>query len=365
MGCYALKGPEWAPRQAIYTTQRLCKMRGCMVLAFRRGGSSVRYARNRTESGDMSDIKLFRLVDGKATELQGRASDLEKPLQSLIEANLLPMLGIRFVATEYATGRTHGGRIDSLGLDENNSPVILEYKRSVGENVINQGLYYLDWLMDHQAEFKLQVMDALGIDAAAQIDWSSPRVLCIAADFTKFDAHAVQQINQSVELIRYRRFSTDLLLFEQVNAVSGRPIKSRPRASEADTQPVSTPRSTTGAGDRTYAEWMTLLAPDMKELVSSLDDFIGSLGDDVQRKELKLYMAFKRLKNFATVVPQKSRLLLFLHVDPDPLVPLAPNMRDARTFGHWGTGDLEISISNFGDLEQAKPLIVQAYEGRA
>lgn len=313
----------------------------------------------------MSDIKLFRLVDGKATELQGRASDLEKPLQSLIEANLLSMLGIRFVATEYATGRTHGGRIDSLGLDENNSPVILEYKRSVGENVINQGLYYLDWLMDHQAEFKLQVMDALGMDAAAQIDWSSPRVLCIAADFTKFDAHAVQQINQSVELIRYRRFGADLLLFEQVNAVNSTRSKSRSRIVEIEVQPSSALRPTGATGDRSYAEWMALFGQDMKELVGSLDDFIGSLGDDVQRKELKLYMAFKRLKNFATVVPQKSRLLLFLHVDPDLLMPLPPNMRDARTFGHWGTGDLEIAISGFEDLEQAKPLIVQAYEGRA
>lgn len=325
----------------------------------------VGYARNQTDSDGMSDIKLFRLVDGKATELQGQASDLEKPLQSLIEANLLPMLGIRFVATEYPTGRTHGGRIDSLGLDENNSPVILEYKRSVGENVINQGLYYLDWLMDHQAEFKLQVMDALGMDAAARIDWSSPRVLCIAADFTKFDAHAVQQINQSVELIRYRRFGADLLLFEQVNAVSTSRSRSRSRVCEAEVQPANASRPAAATGDRSYAEWMSLFGQDMKELVSSLDDFIGSLGDDVQRKELKLYMAFKRLKNFATVVPQKSRLLLFLHVDPDMLMPLPPNMRDARTFGHWGTGDLEIALSGFEDLEQAKPLIVQAYEGRA
>ena len=92
----------------------------------------------------MSDIKLFRLTAGKATELQGNASVLEKPLQTLIEANLEPLLGIRFLATEYSTGKTHGGRIDSLGLDENNCPVILEYKRSVGENVINQGLFYLD-----------------------------------------------------------------------------------------------------------------------------------------------------------------------------------------------------------------------------
>lgn len=36
----------------------------------------------------MSDIKLFQLKLGKATELQGDASDLEKPLQTLIEANL-------------------------------------------------------------------------------------------------------------------------------------------------------------------------------------------------------------------------------------------------------------------------------------
>ena len=36
----------------------------------------------------MSDIKLFQLQNGKATELQGDVSDLEKPLQTLIEANL-------------------------------------------------------------------------------------------------------------------------------------------------------------------------------------------------------------------------------------------------------------------------------------
>lgn len=313
----------------------------------------------------MSDIKLFRLVDGKATELQGRASDLEKPLQTLIEANLLPMLGIRFVATEYVTGKTHGGRIDSLGLDENNSPVIIEYKRSIGENVINQGLYYLDWLMDHQAEFKLQVMDALGSAAASQIDWSSPRVVCIAADFTKFDAHAVQQINQSVELIRYRRFGDDLLLLEQVNTSSIGRAKAKVRDVGGGNSLATAQKTHSTTGDRTYSEWMALYGSYMAALIGSLDDFIGSLGDDVQRKELKLYMAFKRLKNFATVVPQKNRLLLFLHVDPDAIPTLPLNVRDARAFGHWGTGDLEVSISNFSDLELAKPLIIQAYEGRA
>ncbi|WP_306459607.1 hypothetical protein [Streptomyces sp. OK228] len=51
---------------------------------------------------------------------------MERDLQTLIEANMEAMLGIRFLATEYRTGR-HRGRIDSLGLDENGTPVIVEF----------------------------------------------------------------------------------------------------------------------------------------------------------------------------------------------------------------------------------------------
>lgn len=318
----------------------------------------------------MSDIKLFRLQAGKAVELQGDASDLEKPLQTLIEANLDPLLGIRFLATEYSTGKTHAGRIDSLGLDENNCPVILEYKRSVGENVINQGLFYLDWLMDHQAEFKLLVMDRLGKPAADAIDWTAPRLVCIAADFTKYDGHAVQQINRNIELIRYRRFGDELLLLELANSASANAGKSTTakavKPAKNAPAPFADPASAKGpAGDRSYADWLPLLPPHLSELVASLEGHVLSLGDDVQRKELKLYVAFKRLKNFATVVPQKNRLLLYLHVDPTKVAPMPPNGLDVSQKGHWGTGSLELSLSSQADLDAAKPLILMAYEGRA
>lgn len=311
----------------------------------------------------MSDIKLFRLTQGLASELQGDASDLEKPLQTLIENNLEPLLGIRFLASEYSTGKTHAGRIDSLGLDENNCPVILEYKRSTGENVINQGLFYMDWMMDHQAEFKLLVMDKLGKDATDSIDWSAPRLVCIAADFTKYDAHAVQQINRNIELIRYRRFGEELLLLELVNATSagngGAAGKKAGKVIKAvkDTEKIRT-------GDKTYAESLESLSDPLRELLASLEDYIISLGDDVQKKELKLYVAFKRLKNFATVVLPKNRILLYVHLNPSQLGVLPAIARDVSQTGHWGTGDLELGISNVADLDLAKPLIRMAYEGR-
>lgn len=68
----------------------------------------------------MGDIKLFRLVSSGVEELNGYTVTVEKSLQTLMERNLEALLGIRFLASEYSTGKKHRGRIDTLGIDENN-----------------------------------------------------------------------------------------------------------------------------------------------------------------------------------------------------------------------------------------------------
>ncbi len=103
-------------------------------------------------------------------------------------------------------------------MDENGCPIIIEYKRAINENVISQGLYYLDWLMDHRKEFEWLVLERLGTDAAKSVDWSTPRLLCVAGDFTRYDENAVKQINRNIELLRYRRFGDNLLMIELVHA---------------------------------------------------------------------------------------------------------------------------------------------------
>ena len=100
----------------------------------------------------MSDVKLFRVTNGSAEELVGRPVKLEKKLRGLIEKHIDRFLHVRFVASEYSTGKTHAGRIDTLGLEENFCPTIIEYERSSNANVIDQGLFYLDWLMDHKGK---------------------------------------------------------------------------------------------------------------------------------------------------------------------------------------------------------------------
>ena len=62
--------------------------------------------------------------------------------------------------------------------------------------------------MDHRRDFEWLVMERFGKDHAVKVEWSSPRLICIAGDFTRYDEHAVKQISRNIELVRYRRFTT-------------------------------------------------------------------------------------------------------------------------------------------------------------
>jgi len=305
----------------------------------------------------MPDVKLFRLTPTGAAEIPGKGAQVEKSLQLLFEKNLEALLGVRFLASEHPTGKAHGGRIDTLGLDENGTPVIIEYKRATNENVINQGLFYLDWLMDHRKEFQWLVMERLGAEVAKAVDWSAPRLVCIAGDFTKYDAHAVKQINRTIELIRYRHYGDDLLLLELVNATQA--------AGGTPAEPVADAGPSSGSGsNKGIAYRISKLSPAARDLFDATAAHLRALGDDVQEKPLMHYIAFKRIKNFACVeaFPQAGTTVLYLKVNPDTVALEEGFTRDMRKIGHFGTGDLEVVLSKLEDLKKAEPLILRAYE---
>jgi predicted transport protein len=296
----------------------------------------------------MSDLKLFKLQHGAVRELESRTSSVEKALQNQIESNMDAFLGVTFLASEYSTGREHGGRMDSIGIDENGCPAIIEYKRASNDNIINQGLFYLDWLMDHKDAFELLVIRKLGQKHAEKIEWPNPRLICIASDFSKYDEHAVKQMNRNIELVRYRIYEDGLLLLELVNSTSA-------------------PKAVASSGSivyKTVGEFLAQSDVELQTLFESVRTICQDLGDDVQEKELKYYFAFRRLKNFACVEvhPQKRKLLVFVKVDPDSVELENGFSRDVRKIGHFGTGDLELTIKSQADLEKAVSFIAKSYE---
>lgn len=295
----------------------------------------------------MADIKLFN-IKGNVKEYQSGTVTLEKELQTVIENNMTTFFGVTFLASEYRT--TDGGRMDSIGIDENHCPVIFEYKRSMKENVINQGLFYLNWLLDHKDSFKVLVIEKLGLKEADNIDWTMPRVVCVAGDFTKYDESAIKQMNRNISLIRYKKFGDDLLMFEQVNENIAAAIP------DIDVAPVAKQQK-----DKTFAEQYKNAKPEIKNLYDDLRNYVLSLGDDISENSLKLYTAFKKIKNFVCAEVFNNRLLLHLRLDVSTVDYEDGFTRDTSQIGHWATGDVEVLIHNKADFEKAKPLIDRAY----
>ncbi|WP_326682014.1 transporter [Streptomyces sp. NBC_01237] len=255
----------------------------------------------------MSGLKLFN-TKGGVTEIVPSLADVEADVQRLFEADMEMLLGFHFLASEYSTGLVHGGRIDSLGLDASGSPVVVEYKSSTDAGVVNQGLFYLSWLMDHRVEFECLVRERIGAMAAAQVLWSGPRLICIAGDFTRYDALAVRE---------HRRGGV-------LQVSQGR-------------------------------------AGAMEELAEAVGEALLSLGDVncVQRRQ---YRAYQRLRNFACFCPpQRTKLLVYVKVDPQKLDLVPGFTRHVTELGHHGTGDLEVHLRVELELERALDLFCEGY----
>lgn len=80
-----------------------------------------------------------------------------------------------------------------------------------------------------------------------------------------------------------------------------------------------------------------------KNIYDELSYYAMSLGDDVSQSTLKLYSAFKKIKNFCTMEVYQAKMLINFRLNPDDY-ELSDTLRDVRNIGHWGCGDLQLII---------------------
>ena len=114
--------------------------------------------------------------------------------------------------------------------------------------------------------------------------------------------------------------------------------------------------------DKTFDEQLETTSSKLRELYYSLRDYVLALGDDVTENKLKLYSAFKKIKNIVCVEVRTKSIMLYLRLSPEDIVLENGFTRDVSKVGHWATGDLEVTIKNAKDFEKAKEYIDKAYE---
>jgi predicted transport protein len=300
-------------------------------------------------------MPLFKISGTIVKKITAKELDLEKNLQSLFEQNLEELLNIIFLAHEYST--SFGGRIDTLGIDKNGSPCIIEYKKNQNDNVINQGLSYLRWLLDHKADFEILCQNKkVDID----LDWDSPRVICIAESYSKFDLDTADILPMNIELLRYRIYDENLLHLEPENyqkiKISTSAIIKKNKAKRSKDTQLQKVYSVEDHLSGIKKEALDLFQ-DLREKILSLD---RSIIEEAKSK----YIAYKTTTNFVDVVVKQYGLKIFLNVKSGQLndpQKLARDLTKPKT-GHWGNGDYEVKLESEKETDAVFSLIKQSYD---
>lgn len=297
-------------------------------------------------------MPIFNVKEGKLKKLNTLSLDKERNLQRLLEENLMEALELRFLETEYVT--TSGGRIDTLAVDANGAPVIIEYKRNKNDNVINQSLSYLKWLKTQKPTFFEKLMeDKLGKAAADEIklDWHNPRVVCIAESYSKFDIDTVEVIPLRIELFRYRYYEDSIFSLEPVNVSEKYPTAVIEKAFSSDQAPDIV--------EPTIDRLLAKATVPIKALFSDFRERVQLLDEAITVKPTQFYVAFRMAGNFAEVHIGKNQLKIHLrpidYDDPRQKVEIIPP-------GYNWTMDRRIYLSTAEELDYVIGIVEQSYK---
>ena len=268
----------------------------------------------------------------------------EEELHTLVEDNLQELLGIRLIAREYPIPN---GRIDTLGLDENGLPVIIEYKWKKELSAVVQGLFYLDWVVQNKKPFESIVRDKLGKDV--EVDWSTqPRLLIIAQDFDVKELAAINQMGPSIELIKYS-FYDGLFSYEYVNIVES---KSSSRKPSQESEFI----------DHSLEKLLSKASPETKEMFMSIREKILAISEAVWERVGARYCDYRTVSTFATVNIQKGRLKIYIKMGEKELRDLKSICQAIPQSWGYGLLNKQFVVSSVAEIEYAMSLILQAHD---
>ncbi len=197
--------------------------------------------------------------------------------------------------------------MDTLAVDSDNRPVIIEYKADKSSTVLLQGLYYMDWLVENTAEFEKVVKNKLGKELS--INWKSGvRLVLVAKSFEIWDKFAVNRIIEDVELYEYTLYENEELKIEKTTL----PKDFR---STSKTAIIS---SVTQASGYTVEDHLgSIKSPEARSMVEELIEKFKLISDDIKVGSNKTFITFKSTTNFILIYPQKNQFWIDVKLPKD------------------------------------------------
>ena len=296
---------------------------------------------------------LYNNNSTKLNQVKEKPFKLEREIQSIFEGNLQEVMSLQLVKSEFAIKNK---RIDSLAYDkQTNAFIIIEYKRDKNYSVVDQGLTYLNLMLQNKAEFILTYNETLpDILHSRDVDWSQSRVAFVSPSFTENQISASDFKDFGIELWEVKQFENNTISINSIKKSSGAPsIKPLLENSEKlkevkESIKVYTEEDHYNSGSDSSIE-----------LYEKFKSAILNLADGVEIIPQKFYIAFKKGSNISDIEMQKKGLKIFINAKIGTLDDPKDLAKDVSNIGHRGNGDYQIQIENDKDLEYIMSLIKQ------
>jgi len=295
-------------------------------------------------------MPIFRVKNKKAIPLKEREFDSELELQKFVDENLEDFFGLKFIRREFGG---QGFSIDTVAYDpETKGPVLIEYKKDKQISVIDQGIAYLNWLLNHKGDYLILLQEKLEVK---DVDWSQARVIFIAKSYSTYQIQAAGMKGVPFELWKYDLYE-DVFALDRVETpksdVSLNTII-RTKATKEISKEIKAP---------TVEEHLEKANDKARELFETLREKILSLDDRTIEKPVSWYIGYKvRYFNFVSVQIFTNKLKVNVRAsaidDPKKVFEKVP-----PSYGWGKTPIWRADISDQRDLDYCFSIIRQSYE---
>ena len=299
-------------------------------------------------------MKIFTSKKGQLSQLKQQKFKLEKDIQRLFEENLTLLSGYIFIRSEFSIKNS---RIDTLAFDpETQAFVIIEYKRQQNSSVVDQGISYLNLMLEYKADFIVEYNEKQKFPLKRNdVDWSQSKVIFVSPAFNDFQIQATNFKDLPIELWEVNRFDNDMITLNIINKSKSAPnIKA---VSIEKNEEFSTLKEI-----KVYQEsdHLSDKSDFIQELYEDFKQGILNLDPDIEINTRKLYIAFKKDRNIADIRIQQKNLKIWINLPYGELDDPKNLAKNVSNTGHWGNGDYEITIESTQYLEYIMSLIKQA-----
>lgn len=301
-------------------------------------------------------MQLFRQNKNELTSIKEKPFKLEKDIQKIVEANLESISGYKLIKSEFTI---KNNRIDTLAFDEDtNSFVIIEFKRDRNYSVIDQGISYLNLMLEYKADFIVEYNESQKKNLKRnEVDWTQSKVIFIAPSFTDFQRQSSNFKDLPIELWEIKQFEEGIIIINPLKKSQSAPsIKQVQGKAETNISKIT-------KEIKVYSEEDHLLGKteDIIELYDSFKTAILNLNNDIEVNPKKQRISFvSKGKIFTDICIQKSCLKIWINLKKGQLDDPKKISRDVSELGHWGNGDYEIIVNDTKNLEYIMSLVKQA-----